>query len=205
MFAPSSKFALVAGLLIGAVPAISHAEEWRAGSGDLLTPFGEYLLLGGGVTDFKEDAAKDRFDVGGTWDLRLGVGSRYYVGGEVAYVGSLRSGKGAEPDLAANGAEGIVRVQYPYATGKWLVEPFAFGGIGWSHLSLQDAAPGVKDSDEIGVVPFGAGVTLGYGRALLDARFTYRTSFSEDLPLAVGEAPANLEQWAVGASIGYEF
>jgi hypothetical protein len=96
-------------------------------------------------------------------------------------------------------------VQYPYVTGSWLVEPFAFGGIGWNHVSVEDAAPGLDDSDDVGVVPFGAGVTLGKGRLLLDARFTYRTSFDEDLALAVGEGPANLEQWGVTASIGYEF
>ena len=104
-----------------------------------------------------------------------------------------------------NGAEGVIRVQYPYATGRWLLEPFAFGGIGWSRLTVQNAAPGVKDTDDIGVVPFGGGVGIGYDRFLLDARFTYRTSFSEDLPLASSGGTADLSRWAVGASIGYEF
>lgn len=198
--------AFVAASLAAAVPGIANAEGSRPdGSRDLLTPFGEYVLLGGGVTDFTKDSAKDRFDAGGAWDVRLGIGSRYYVGAEVAYVGSLRSGIGSGPDLLTNGAEGVLRLQYPYATGKWLIEPFAFGGIGWNRLSLRDAAPGVKDSDDVGVVPFGAGLTVGYGRILFDARFTYRTSFDEDLPLAVNARPANLEQWAVGASVGYEF
>ncbi len=157
------------------------------------------------MTEFTEDAVKDRFDVGGTWDLRLGFGSRFYVGGELAYVGSALGADGTGSDLLSNGAEAVVRVQYPYVTKGWLVEPFAFGGIGWSNLSLRDAAPGLKDSDDVGVVPFGAGVTVGHGHLLLDARFTYRTSFDEDLALAVGEGPASLERWAVGASVGYEF
>ncbi len=206
MRAERSRFAFVAALFVVAAPGIGSAQGWRAaGSDGLLTPLGEYVLFGGGVTDFKESAVKDRFDVGGTWDARLGIGSRSFVGAELAYVGSALNAKGSGSDLLTNGAEAVLRLQYPYATGAWLVEPFAFGGIGWSHLSLRDAAPGVKDSDEIGVVPFGGGVTVGYDRFLLDARFTYRTSFNEDLPLATGLAPASMERWSVGASVGYEF
>lgn len=157
------------------------------------------------MTDFTKDAVKDSFDVGGTWDVRLGVGSRFYVGGELAYVGSARRGVGSTSNLMLNGAEAVLRLQYPYVTGKWLVEPFAFGGIGWSRASLNKAPAGLKDSDDIGVVPFGAGVTLGYEHFLVDVRFTYRSTFSEDLALGVNQAPLNLQQWAVGASVGYEF
>ncbi len=206
MSAARSRFVFIAGVLLAVAPRIGSAQGWRAAeSRDSLTPFGEYVLLGGGVTDFTKEAVKDRFDVGGTWDLRLGFGSRFYVGAEVAYVGSALNGDGSRSDLRMNGAEAVLRLQYPYVTGSWLVEPFAFGGLGWSRLSLENAAPGVKDSDDVGVVPFGAGLTVGYNHFLLDARFTYRTSFSEDLALAVNESPANLERWAVGASIGYEF
>ena len=201
-----SRFAVVAGLALAAAPRLASAEGWRSsGRGDLLTPYGEYVLLGGGVTDLTDEDVKDRYEVGGAWDVRLGFGSRFYVGGEVAYVGSMRSADGAGSDLLANGGEAVLRLQYPYENGQWLVEPFVFGGIGFSHVSLRDAAPGLEDSDDVGVVPFGAGVTFGRGSLLLDARFTYRTGFDEDLALAAGEDPASLEQWGVNASIGYEF
>jgi hypothetical protein len=206
MLAEGSKFALIAGLALAAAPEMARAEDGGAsGPRGLLTPHGAYALIGGGVTDYTDDAVKDRFGPGGSWDLRLGIGSRFYIGGEVAYVGSARGGDGAGADLLSNGAEAVVRVQYPYATGSWLVEPFAFGGIGWDRVTLRDAAPGLKDEDDVGVVPFGAGFTLGYGRLLLDTRFTYRASFDEDLALAVGEEPADLERWGVSAAIGYEF
>ena len=52
----------------------------------------------------------------------------------------------------------MLRLQYPYVTGSWLVEPFAFGGIGWSRLSLRDAPPALEDTDDVGVVPFGGGL-----------------------------------------------
>jgi hypothetical protein len=199
-------FTMGLGLALAAAPGSAGAADWgRADSIDLVTPLGEYVLVGGGVIDFTEEDVKDRFDVGGSWDLRLGIGSRFFVGGELAYVGWSRPADGAGSDLLSNGAEAVLRLQYPYATGSWLVEPFVFGGVGWSRLSLRDAAPGLQDSDDVGVVPFGAGVTLGYRRLLLDARFTYRTSFDEDLALATTERPADLEQWGVSAAVGYEF
>jgi len=207
MSAARFKFIVIAGSLLAAVPGIGSAEEgWgTAGSRDLVTPLGEYVLLGGGVTNFTKSELRDRFDVGGTWDVRLGLGSRSYVGGELAYVGSTRNASGSGPDLTSNGAEGVIRLQVPYATAGWLVEPFVFGGLGWSHLSLRNAPAGVARTDDIGVVPFGGGVTVGYGRVLLDARFTYRASFDENLRLAANQGSADLSQWAVGASVGYEF
>ncbi len=45
---------------------------------------------------------------------------------------------------------------------------------------------------------------VGVG-ALLDARFTYRENFNEDLRLAVNDTPQKLSQWSIGASLGYEF
>ena len=86
-----------------------------------MTPLGEYILLGGGVNDFVEDALKDNFDMGGAWNVRLGVGSRYFVGAEVAYVGSLRSATSSDNDLTTHGLEGVLRLQYPYVIGSLAV------------------------------------------------------------------------------------
>lgn len=202
----TSRVSLIAALLLAIAPGVGSAQGWRAAeSRGLLTAAGEYVLAGGGFTDFTSSAAKDRFRVGGTWDVRLGLGSRYWLGGELAYVGSSRNGDGFGSDLSSNGAEGVLRLQYPYALDRWLVEPFAFGGLGWSHLTMSHAAPGLKGSDDYGLVPFGAGVTAGYRNFLLDARFTYRATFGESLKLAANEGSANLDQWALGLSVGYEF
>jgi hypothetical protein len=207
MHAATSKMTtLLAGLLAAAVPALASAQGHRASArDDLLTPYGEYLLLGGGVAGFTASDTKDRFDTGGTWDVRLGLGSRSWIGGELAYVGSARNGKAGNADLVTNGGEAVLRLQYPWDTAGWLVEPFAFGGIGWTHGSLRNAAPGLKTSGDTGIVPFGAGVTFGRAGFLVDARFTYRASFSEDLAVAPASGKADLSQWSVGASVGYEF
>lgn len=206
MHAATSKAAFIAGWFLALAPGIGSAQGGQAvQSRDLLTPYGEYLLLGGGLSNFAASATRDHFNTGGTWDVRLGFGSRYYVGGEVAYVGSAPGGAGTGPDLVTNGAEAVLRLQYPYFAGTWLIEPFAFGGLGFSHQSLRNAAPGLKNGGDAGIVPFGGGVTVRYDRILLDARFTYRTSFSEELALAVNQGAADLAQWNVGASVGYEF
>jgi hypothetical protein len=142
--------------------------------------------------------------VGGTWDVRLGFGSRFYVGAEAAYVGSARQSS-VGSNLVTSGAEGVVRAQYPYATGNWLVEPFAFGGAGWTHFDLRGAAPGVKGTDDVLVVPFGGGIDAAYEHILLDARFTYRQTFNESLLRTAADGAPNLASWAVTASLGYEF
>jgi hypothetical protein len=77
MQAARSKFGWVVAALVAAAPGLAGAQGWRtAESKGLLTPFGEYVLIGGGVTDFTDDALKDAFDMGGAWDVRLGFGSR---------------------------------------------------------------------------------------------------------------------------------
>jgi hypothetical protein len=206
MRAARSMFVFTAGLLLATAPEIASAQGWyHAERRDLATPYGEYVLLGGGVTEFSKSATSDRFDTGGAWDVRLGIGNRYWVGAEAAYVGAALNASGPGSDLRMNGVEGVIRLQYPYSAGRWLVEPFAFGGLGWSHVALNHAAPGLKDGDDVGVVPFGGGVTVAYDHFLVDARFTYRTSFNEDLVLAANQSAANLERWSVGASVGFEF
>ncbi len=213
-----SKFALIAGLALGSAPANAHADDAAMGhlataearqppapSENLLTPFGEYFLAGGGVTNYTDGAVRNKVDVGGTWDVRLGFGSRFYVGAEAAYVGSARQSGSIGSNLVTNGVEGVVRVQYPYVTGKWLVEPFAFGGAGWTHFELNGATPGVRSSDDVFVVPFGGGVGVAYDHILFDARFTYRQTFNEALLKTAVDGAPNLASWAVTASLGYEF
>ncbi len=209
------RLALAAVLALGSLPvaraddagarATAEIRQAPAPSQDLLTPFGEYVLAGGGVTNYVDGAVRNRVDVGGTWDLRLGFGNRYYLGAEAAYVGSARQSGSLGSNLLTNGVEGVIRLQYPLVAGEWLLEPFAFGGAGWTHFNLNSAAPGLQSTDDVLVVPFGAGFSVAYDRFLLDARFTYRQTFDEALlRTAVASAP-NLASWAVTASVGYEF
>lgn len=195
---------MISALAAASVPGIAAAADRMAGSQGY-TPLGAYFLAGGGVTNFAKDTLRDSFNLGGAWDLRVGIGSRYFVGGELAYVGSARGGEGVGFDLLNNGAEAVVRVQYPYTTSGWLIEPFAFGGIGFTRVTFVDD-PTDRDGSSIGTIPFGAGIMAGYRHLLFDARFTYRPAFSDDnLIISRTGSPENLHSWAVMASVGYEF
>jgi hypothetical protein len=208
MKAQIKQFTLVAGALAALVPAIAAAQS-LAETRDLLSPYGEYFLIGGGVTNYFDHAVKDRVDTGGTWDVRLGLGSRSFVGGELAYIGSARNAGDLGNKLVTNGGEAVLRLQYPYEQGRWRVEPFAFGGAGWAHFSLNSPTRSgltVQDTNDLFVMPVGGGLTLAYDHILFDTRFTYRQTFDENLiRTADGTAAASLKSWAVTASLGYEF
>jgi len=209
-----SLFTLVPGLLAGLAPTAAAAAEdppsvesryAPRSSGELATPFGEYFLAGGGVTNYLDDTVRNRVDVGGAWDLRLGLGNRSFLGGEVAYAGSARNAGDLGARLVTNGAEGVLRLQYPYETGRWLVEPFAFGGVGWTHFNITSANLGQLGTDDVLETPFGGGLMLAYNHLLLDARFTYRQTFNENLIRASDGTVASLKSWGVVGSVGYEF
>jgi len=208
-----SLFTLVPGLLAGLAPAAPAAEEPPTvehryaprASGELATPLGEYFLAGGGVTNYLDDTVRNRVDVGGAWDLRLGLGSRSFLGGEAAYVGTARNASGIGTRLLTNGAEGVLRLQYPYEARQWLVEPFAFGGIGWTHFNITSANLGQLSTDDVLETPFGGGLMVAYNHLLFDARFTYRQTFNENLIRASDGTAASLKSWGVVGSVGYEF
>jgi hypothetical protein len=185
----SSRVALFTAVLLGFAPAAARAAA----------PAGAYVLLGAGATQFTDSSLRDAYDTGFTWNARAGLGLRSFIGVEGAYVGARRNASVGSQDITQNGVEGVVRLQYPYAMQNVLVEPFVLGGIGWSHFKVDNVPAGAKSTDDIGTVPVGAGVTLGFGRFLVDARFDYRFTFNEDI------GNGNLKNWDVVGSIGYEF
>ena len=83
MFARTFVLALTSLSLAGA-PGVGRAQGEEGSEPRDLTALGEYFLLGGGATNFAKDATKSNFDVGGTWDARVGIGNRFYVGAEAA-------------------------------------------------------------------------------------------------------------------------
>src|SRR5437879_1578083 len=55
-----------------------------------VVPTGLALQLGGGVTGFSRQGARDQFGTGGYWDVRAILGTDSFIGAELAYVGSAR-------------------------------------------------------------------------------------------------------------------
>lgn len=183
-----------------------------------ITDFGASILVGGGVTNFTQSNLTDSTSVGGYWDVRGSLGTRSILGLEAAYHGNSRDiqaiGLRDETFLVGNGLEGAVRINAPLTFEQnnldVLVEPFAFGGVGWTRYNLFNEGTNtssVLDQDDVFVVPLGLGIAGSVEGVMLDARFTYRPAFGSDL---VGSATGafetdSLSDWSLGANLGFEF
>jgi hypothetical protein len=84
-----------------------------------------------------------------------------------------------------------------------LLEPFGFVGLGWAHYNVTNTNVNTSDvasRDDIMTVPFGGGLAFGYRALMADARFTYRTTYFNNLVPG-----GNLNSWGVGGQIGFGF
>ncbi len=178
-----------------------------------VVPTGFAFQVGGGVTAFSRQETRDTFGTGGYWDARAIVGNRSFLGAELAYVGSARdataSGLTGSGRLLGNGAEAAVRVNLPIAQERLLVEPFLFGGVGWTYYQVVNEtgnSSNVKDHANALSIPFGAGIGAAYDHFTVDARFTYRSVFDDKLvPLTGGDRDhEDLQNWSAGLTVGYE-
>lgn len=198
-----------------AAPAMAQTQGEEKISGSLssvpVVPTGLGLQLGGGVTGFSKEAARDRFGTGGYWDVRAVLGTDSFLGAELAYVGSAREANAAglsnNAALLGNGAEAALRVNLPLSAGALRVEPFAFGGVGWTYYSVANSdqnTSDIKDHADSFVLPFGAGLSLAYSHFIMDARFTYRGVFDDKLVPTGGSDSLDLQNWSAGLTLGYQ-
>jgi hypothetical protein len=175
--------------------------EWEPAS-----RIGAAVLLGGGYGNFVEQGIRDQTGGIGSWHLRVVSGTRQLVGLELAYVGGINDvtgpGLGDDEFLMRNGIEGSLRLNAPIVSEATMVAPFAFAGLGWQRFSLVNAGPDVTigTRDDVLTVPLGAGVALGFRGLMLDARFTYRPTYNDDLFGAL-----DMHTWGVTGSLGGEF
>lgn len=211
----SRHIGIALGLLVFAPQA--WAQEFapsisgRSGEEHVRSGIGISVQAGGGVTNFTLERARDTTGIGGFWEARAVLGTRRILGLEAAYVGSARelgaSGLSNSAALVGHGVEAALRLNVPILVYGALVEPFAFGGLGWTRYGLVSEGVNtsrIAGSDNVGVVPFGGGLAIGYRGFIADARFTYRMTF-EDETLLPGSDAAALQNWGVGLLLGYEF
>lgn len=172
---------------------------------------GGALLVGGGYEQFTNSGLKDMTGNGGAWNARAIAGTREYVGLEAAYVGAARSintlGLASNADLVSNGVEGALRLNVPVLSlsGRQLIEPFGFVGLGWQHYSITNSntnTSDLADKDDVMTMPVGAGFEYAYGAFMADARFTYRETYYNDLMRTTG---GKLNNWGVGTQVGVNF
>jgi hypothetical protein len=168
---------------------------------------GSEVAVGGGVMDFSGGGARGLTNVGGSWNVRLTAGTRSIVGIEGAYIGSAQSVSAAGLDPSAsivgNGVEGALRLNIPLPLGDGMIEPFGLVGLGWSHFSVVNDdfnTSFIRETDNIMTLPLGAGIAFSWRGLMVDARYTYRIAYEDEL---LGNN--DMSNWIVSANIGAEF
>jgi hypothetical protein len=174
-----------------------------------LAGLGAALLLGGGFQQFTNGNLQDVTGGGGFWNLRAVAGTHKFLGLEAAYVGGAHNmnalGFGNRAALISNGAEAAARLNLPIADGPTLFSPFGFVGVGWSRYNVVNTdtrSSDVRSLDDIMTVPYGGGIGMAYRAFIADARFTYRSTFFNDLMRSSG---GRLDSWGVSAQMGVSF
>jgi len=173
-----------------------------------MTKIGVAMMLGGGYEDFTYSAVRAVTNGGGSWDARLAAGTRQFIALEAAYVGGARTvnllGATSNTNLVNNGLEGDFRLNVPLAAGLSLVEPFAFVGLGWQHYSTTSSftSADITSSSNVMTMPFGGGLMYAYSMFMVDARFTWRQTYFNNM---FSTENAKLNTWGVGGNIGVEF
>jgi len=170
------------------------------------------LALGGGVDDFVSDDYRSATNIGGGWNLRATVGTRFPVAFEGSYFGSAQSinALGLDDDavLVGNGLEGAARIN---VLSGYEIQPFVYGGAAWRHYDLTNEGintSDIQDSDDVFEVPVGVGVAGYIAGFMADVRAEYRGVWDADLiPFAndngavIGEA----DRWSVAGTLGMSF
>ncbi len=171
------------------------------------TGVGVTASVGGGGTGFIDDVTRAQTDVGGGWDVRVGLFTRFLLSPELAYSGSAQDVEAFGLDnnaiLVSNGGEANLRLNIL----PGVFQPYIFGGIGWRHYNIMNEdfnTSSVLDSDDIGIVPMGAGFALKLDEFILDARGTVRLAFEDQMFIAATEE-ANMHTWAADLRAGVEF
>jgi hypothetical protein len=168
--------------------------------------------VGAGAVGFIDETARNATQTGAAWDARLMFGSRLPLAIEGAYVGSVQNiealGLGTSSLLLGNGVEGTLRVNLSRAR----VQPYLFGGVGWTRYQLTNAQSNTSSllgSDDVGTVPLGAGLSARLGPGfILDVRGTYRATFGGDMfqGLALNTDSSNaMQTWSAAGRVGFEF
>lgn len=198
----AASLAVVALLLL---PAIAGAVEQKK----LATGFGMSASIGGGVAGFTDEQMTDVTDVAGTWETRIGIGTRKIVGFEAAYIGAAQNidtlGLDNSAVLVGTGLEGVARVNI----GKAMFQPYLLAGLGWKRYDITNESfntSSISDSDNVMEIPVGAGVNYRYEGLILDLRGVFRPSVDDDLVAKpAGGDRARLHNWSGVLRAGFEF
>lgn len=166
------------------------------------------LTAGGSVTNFVDSNANSFTDLGGGWNVRVGILTRFLLNLELQYVGSAQqiNAVGLDNDaiLLSNGGEANLRLNiFP-----GMVQPYVFGGIGYRHFNITNTATNtssLQTTDDLGMVPVGGGIMVRIGAFILDARGVFRWAFDDQMLVKPGDEGLGMSTWAATLNAGAEF
>lgn len=175
---------------------------------------GVAVTLGAGVTGFTDSALRDAIsnDVGGSWNVRISIGTHIPIGVELNYLGTAAKLVSLSDEyggvLVGTTFEAVLRYTIlPHAVGT----PYVFIGGGWQRFDVADqqfalADTGMRGTDSVAELPFGAGVAYrGHDGWMADLRGTFRTTGDSSLVTLEDGDHAELDSWEATAALGYEF
>jgi len=184
-------------------PSETHYHDWWHETGFAIS-------AGGGASQFVGTTMRDLTGTAGDWTVRLTLGTRSFIAGEVSYIGSAQSisalGLPTNSDLIGNGAQAVLRLN---GTVDYGVQPFIYGGAAWRHYSLHENGPNLSDvanSTNALEVPLVVGIAGYWNGVMLDSRGEYRFGWTNNdiVTTANGNSP-NMARWQATGNIGYEF
>ena len=214
----ATTLTMIAGGAIGAARAGSDDAgaapdrgERRAPPGTPDSQIGLAILAGGGVTDFMPGTTRNETGVGGSWDVRVIVATRTWIGFEGSYIGGANPIKGlglsGNSKLVRNGVEGALRAQAPLHHRTTLLEPYVLAGVGWNAYRVtsvnSDSASAAQNSDNTVAVPLGIGFMVVHQGFVADLRYTIRPTYEQTI--LGGQSATGLTNWDAGGMIGFEF
>jgi hypothetical protein len=167
------------------------------------------VTAGGSVTNFVDNYADSFTDIGGGWNVRVGVLTRFLISAELSYVGTAQQinapGLDSNAVLLSNGAEVDLRLNIL----PGMFQPYVFGGVGYRHYNITNTATNtsaLQNSDDLGMVPVGGGIMLRLGDVfILDARGTFRWAFDDQMLTNPADPGIGMSTWDATLNAGVEF
>lgn len=198
----SGVLAAIIGLSIVAAVGTAQAAETP------LSKIGMSAMIGGGVVGFTDADAVDMTNAGGSWTARLGIGTRFPLTLEAAYIGTAQGIDALNLDtnalLMSNGIEADLRLNF--LNGAW--QPYAFVGAGWKQYRIINAdfnTSSVADKDNVAEIPVGGGLAYVYENLIVDLRLSFNPSFDNELIAAAKGGYLQLNNWNTNLRVGFEF
>lgn len=171
----------------------------------LISRIGLSADVGGGVSTFVNQAMDEITDTGGAWTARVTVGTRSYIGGEVAYTGTANALRTLGVDdraiLLSNGVEGLLRVNA--GVGDW--QPYAVAGYSYRRFEVRNTASNtsaVANEDDDSSIPVGVGLAYRFRGLVADTRFAVQPSVRSNLLPSANSNPLSI---SLNGKIGFEF